>query len=238
MTSAQRDGLKDAALALTEPMIDELIKDISRRIRKAGAITDTAEYQIYRAQALGASKKEVGRRVAEQLTVQEEVISSLFEYVLDKSLAYEDNGSLRQMADSYARMTKSKTAEMLKNLWGTAPDGKVLPLQDAYARALDYAFRETATGVLDMETAIRRAVGPLAKRGCARSSRSPAGALALNTPAAGTSWISWARWTMKCRKLTTICWGATAGRSARMQRARRTTSRSRGGSTAMPNMKP
>ena len=165
MTSAQRDGLKDAALALTEPMIDELIKDISRRIRKAGAITDTAEYQIYRAQALGASKKEVERRVAEQLTVQEEVISSLFEYVLDKSLAYEDNGSLRQMADGYARMTKSKTAEMLKNLWGTAPDGKVLPLQDAYARALDYAFRETATGVLDMETAIRRAVGPLAKRG-------------------------------------------------------------------------
>ena len=102
---------------------------------------------------------------AEQLKLQEEVISSLFEYVLDKSLAYEDNGSLQQMADAYAEMTKSKTAEMLQNLWGTAPDGQVLPLQDAYARALDFAFRETATGVLDMETAIRRAVMPLAKRG-------------------------------------------------------------------------
>ena len=165
MTSAQRDGLRDAALALTEPMIDELVKDISRRIRGAGAITDTAEYQIYRAQALGASKKEVERRVAEQLNLQEEVISSLFEYVLDKSLAYEDNGSLQQMANAYAEMTKNKTAEMLQNLWGTAPDGQVLPLQDAYARALDFAFRETATGVLDMETAIRRAVTPLAKRG-------------------------------------------------------------------------
>lgn len=165
MTSAQRDGLKDAALALTEPMIDDLVKDISRRIRDAGAITDTAEYQIYRAQALGASKKEVERQVAEQLKLQEEVISSLFEYVLDKSLAYEDNGSLQQMADAYAEMTKSKTAEMLQTLWGTAPDGQVLPLQDAYARALDFAFRETATGVLDMETAIRRAVTPLAKRG-------------------------------------------------------------------------
>ena len=164
MTSAQRDGLKDAVLALTEPMIDDLVKDISRRIKGAGAITETAEYQIYRAQALGASKKEVERRVAEQLKLQEEVISSLFEYVLDKSLAYEDNGSL-QMADAYAEMTKSKTAEMLQNLWGTAPDGQVLPLQDAYARALDFAFRETATGVLDMETAIRRAVMPLAKRG-------------------------------------------------------------------------
>lgn len=165
MTSAQRDGLKDAVLALTEPMIDDLVKDISRRIKGAGAITETAEYQIYRAQALGASKKEVERRVAEQLKLQEEVISSLFEYVLDKSLAYEDNGSLQQMADAYAEMTKSKTAEMLQNLWGTAPDGQVLPLQDAYARALDFAFRETATGVLDMETAIRRAVMPLAKRG-------------------------------------------------------------------------
>lgn len=165
MTSAQRDGLKDAVLALTELMIDDLVKDISRRIKGAGAITETAEYQIYRAQALGASKKEVERRVAEQLKLQEEVISSLFEYVLDKSLAYEDNGSLQQMADAYAEMTKSKTAEMLQNLWGTAPDGQVLPLQDAYARALDFAFRETATGVLDMETAIRRAVMPLAKRG-------------------------------------------------------------------------
>lgn len=165
MTSAQRDGLKDAVLALTEPMIDDLVKDINRRIKGAGAITETAEYQIYRAQALGASKKEVERRVAEQLKLQEEVISSLFEYVLDKSLAYEDNGSLQQMADAYAEMTKSKTAEMLQNLWGTAPDGQVLPLQDAYARALDFAFRETATGVLDMETAIRRAVMPLAKRG-------------------------------------------------------------------------
>lgn len=165
MTSAQRDGLKDAALALTEPMIDDLVKDISRRIKGAGAITDTAEYQIYRAQALGASKKEVERQVAEQLKLQEEVISSLFEYVLDKSLAYEDNGSLQQMANAYAEMTKSKTAEMLQTLWGTAPDGQVLPLQDAYARALDFAFRETATGGLDMETAIRRAVTPLAKRG-------------------------------------------------------------------------
>ena len=165
MTSAQRDGLKDAALALTEPMIDDLVKDISRRIKGAGAITDTAEYQIYRAQALGASKKEVDRQVAEQLKLQEEVISSLFEYVLDKSLAYEDNGSLQQMANAYAEMTKSKTAEMLQTLWGTAPDGQVLPLQDAYARALDFAFRETATGGLDMETAIRRAVTPLAKRG-------------------------------------------------------------------------
>ena len=53
MTAEQRAGLSDAALAMTQPCIDELIKDISRRVQKAGAITDTAEYQLYRAQALG-----------------------------------------------------------------------------------------------------------------------------------------------------------------------------------------
>ena len=57
MTAEQRAGLSDAALAMTQPCIDELIKDISRRVQKAGAITDTAEYQIYRAQALGEGKK-------------------------------------------------------------------------------------------------------------------------------------------------------------------------------------
>lgn len=61
MTAEQRAGLSDAALAMTQPCIDELIKDISRRVQKAGAITDTAEYQIYRAQALGEAKRPLSR---------------------------------------------------------------------------------------------------------------------------------------------------------------------------------
>ena len=38
-------------------------------------------------------------------------------------------------------------------------------MQTAYARAMDFAFRQVATGTLDLNTAIRRAVTPLAKRG-------------------------------------------------------------------------
>lgn len=64
MTAEQRAGLSDAALAMTQPCIDELIKDISKRVQKAGAITDTAEYQIYRAQALGEGKKAIEQAVS------------------------------------------------------------------------------------------------------------------------------------------------------------------------------
>ncbi len=165
MTQEQRDGLNDAALALTEPIIEELLKDISRRIKKAGAITDTAEYEIYRAQALGESKKEIAEAIARQLELSEEVIDSLLDYVVDNSAQFEDSEYLQQLSEGYAEVMKTRTAEQLKNLWATAPDGKTVPIQDAYAKALDFAFRQTATGALDLNTAIRRAVGPLAKRG-------------------------------------------------------------------------
>lgn len=165
MTQEQRDGLNDAALALTEPIIEDLLKDISRRIKKAGAITDTAEYEIYRAQALGESKEAMAEAIARQLQISEEVIDSLLDYVVDNSARFEDSEYLQQLSEGYAEVMKTRTAEQLKNLWATAPDGKTVPIQDAYAKALDFAFRQTATGALDLNTAIRRAVGPLAKRG-------------------------------------------------------------------------
>lgn len=165
MTGKQREALSDAALALTQPVIDELLKDIARRIRDTGAITDTAEYQIYRAQALGESKQAIKSAVAKQIGAQETVIDSLFDYVLDCSTPLAANGSLKQIAEGYAKMSRQKTAEQLKNLWADTPQGKVLPIQDAYAKALDFAFRQTVTGALDTETAIRRACAPLAKRG-------------------------------------------------------------------------
>ena len=46
MTATQREGLSDAALALTQPVIDELLKDIARRIKDAGAITDLSLIHI------------------------------------------------------------------------------------------------------------------------------------------------------------------------------------------------
>ena len=162
MTATQREGLSDAALALTQPVIDELLKDIARRIKDAGAITDTAEYQIYRAQALGESKQAIKAAVARQIKAQDKVIDSLFDYILDNSTPLTANGSLKQIAEGYAKMSRQKTAEQLKNLWADTPQGKVLPIQDAYAKALDFAFRQTVTGALDTETAIRRACAPLA----------------------------------------------------------------------------
>lgn len=237
MTAEQRAGLSDAALAMTQPCIDELIKDISRRVQKAGAITDTAEYQIYRAQALGEGKKAIEQAVSKQIGISEEVIASLFEYVADKSLSPDENGSLKRMTEAYTRMTQSKTRELLRDLWADTPDGKVQPLQTAYARAMDFAFRQVATGTLDLNTAISRAVTPLAKRGLRTIEQKSGAALALSTPAGGTSWTNSASWMMKSSTPTMTRWGATAGKSVPTPPAPPTMSRYRGGSTATQNLK-
>lgn len=163
MTQEQRDGLNDAALALTEPIIDELLKDISRRVKKAGAITDTAEYEIYRAQALGESKRAIAQAIARQTEINAEVIDALLDYVVDNSARFEDDAYLQQLTEGYAEVMKTRTAEQLKDLWATAPDGKTVPLQDAYARALDFAFRPNRHGCLGPEHGYspgRGAAGP------------------------------------------------------------------------------
>ena len=235
MTAEQRAGLSDAALAMTQPCIDELIKDISRRVQKAGAITDTAEYQLYRAQALGESKKAIEQAVSKQIGISEEVIASLFEYVADKSLGLDENGSLKRMTEAYTRMTQSKTRELLRDLWADTPEGKVQPLQTAYARAMDFAFRQVATGTLDLNTAIRRAVTPLAKRGLRTIEQKSGRSVGIEY--ACRRWINSASWTMKSSTPTMTRWGATAGKSVPTPPAPPTMSRYRGGSTATLNLK-
>lgn len=165
MTDKQRKVLQDATVMMTEPIIEELIRDICKSILKAGAITDSAEYRIYRAQALGAAKKKIIQEVARQTEINEEVIDSLFEYIKDVSGPVTQNGSMDQIIQGYADLCKKKSSEKLNDLWAPLPDGTAVPVEKAYAHYMDYAFRNVSTGAMDYNTAMRRATAQLAKRG-------------------------------------------------------------------------
>ena len=52
-------GVKEYASEIAQPLRDRLVEDICRRVKEAGAITTTAEYEIYRAEALGMAEKEI-----------------------------------------------------------------------------------------------------------------------------------------------------------------------------------
>lgn len=158
-------GVKEYASEIAQPLRDRLVEDICRRVKEAGAITTTAEYEIYRAEALGMAKKEIKAAIAEQSGINVGAVDMLFGDVLDKTVRFEDNGQLQQLAAAYRQITTQGANRMLKNLWAPGPDGKLYSIREAYDKIMDFAFAQTFSGTTDVNTALRRATKELVKRG-------------------------------------------------------------------------
>lgn len=158
-------GLRDAAAEIAQPLRDWLVADICRRVRDAGAITSTAEYQIWRAEQLGMAEKELRAAVARQTGANRAAIDALFDDLLDKTVRFEENGQLRQLVKAYKAITTQGANRLLKNLWAPGPDGKLYTVREAYDKVMDFAFAQTFSGAADMNTALRQATKELVRRG-------------------------------------------------------------------------
>ena len=159
------EELRKKAAAVSEPIHELLLQDIVRRVRGAGAITSTAEYQIYRAEQLGLAEKEIKKAISEQLRVSDTVIDALFEDMADLTAEFSDNGQLQQLVEAYSTVSRRAAAEDFDNLWAPGPDGKLYTVKEAYGKIMDFAYMQTATGALDYQTAIRRSLKELLQRG-------------------------------------------------------------------------
>ena len=158
-------GVKEYASEIAQPLRDRLVEDICRRVKEAGAITTTAEYEIYRAEQLGLAEKEIKAAIAEQSGINAGAVDMLFGDILDKTVRFEDNGQLQQLAAAYKRITTQGANRLLKNLWAPGPDGKLYSIGEAYDKIMDFAFAQTFSGTTDINTALRRATKELVKRG-------------------------------------------------------------------------
>lgn len=79
------EELRKRAAAIAEPIWETLLRDIVRRVRGAGGITSTAEYQIYRTEQLGLAEKAIKAALAEQLKISDAAIDMLFEELRDET---------------------------------------------------------------------------------------------------------------------------------------------------------
>ena len=148
LTSDQINVLRDSAYAIAQPITEFILKDVARRVAKAGKITDTAAYQIYRAQALGESRKAIEDMLRRQLGITHSGINRLFRDAAKKSYGFdtrgipwaqpfEQNGSLQQIVSAAAALAKKDFTNLTQTLGLTAPDGKPYPLQKAYQKCMD-----------------------------------------------------------------------------------------------------
>jgi hypothetical protein len=178
LTPEQIDAVRLQAEALTRPVVEFLIEDIARRISEAGQLTSTAQYQIWRAQNLGLSQKEIQDRLKKLLNVSEKQIKALLTqsakvgYRFDLSrlptaeaIPFEDNTVIQQIVSAAVEMAQADFSNITQTLGMVDPCGNALPLQKAYQQCMDFAFEKVATGAEDMNSAVRKATKNLADKG-------------------------------------------------------------------------
>ena len=184
LTPEQLQNLPQELTDLYEQLSEFILRDIARRIAKGAQITDTAEYQMYRARSLGLSTDEIAAKIAEingssaaevnRLIREAAAQSDEFDRKMlgaDKGAAIplEDNQQLQKLISAQIAETAGK-CENLTNTMGFADHdflGRVyyLSMTDMYRREMDAAHMKVATGATDYMTAIRQACNKLAASG-------------------------------------------------------------------------
>ena len=184
LTPEQLQNLPQELTDLYDQLSEFILRDIARRIAKGAEITDTAEYQLYRAKSLGLSTDEIAAKIAEingssaseinRLIREAAAQSDEFDRKMlgvDKGAAVplEENAQLQKLISAQIAETAGK-CENLTNTMGFADHdflGRVyyLSMTDMYRREMDFAHMKVVTGATDYMTAIRQDCNKLAASG-------------------------------------------------------------------------
>ena len=184
LTPEQLQNLPQELTDLYDQLSEFILRDIARRIAKGAEITDTAEYQLYRAKSLGLSTDEIAAKIAEingssaseinRLIREAAAQSDEFDRKMlgvDKGAAIplEENAQLQKLISAQIAETAGK-CENLTNTMGFADHdflGRVyyLSMTYMYRQEMDSAHMKVATGATDYMTAIRQACNKLAASG-------------------------------------------------------------------------
>lgn len=177
LTAMQIAALRDAFGRIADPINDFLLDDIARRIAGAGQLTSTAAYQIYRAQQLGLSRRQIKNKLRELLGVNRRTLNELLTQAAEvgydfdiknfpgRAVPFRKNESLQQMVSAAVQLAQDDFTNLTQTLGLVGPDGVAYPLQDAYRKSMDFAFEQVFTGTADYNTAIRQATRNLADQG-------------------------------------------------------------------------
>jgi len=177
LTPDQIDALREGVRKITDPITEYLLRDISRRIAQAGELTSTAAYQIWRAQQLGISQRQIKKELRRLLKLSHKEIrrimyqSAQSGYNLDVSrfpqvqaVPFAQNESLQQIVSAAVKLAQDDFTNITQNIGMVDPFGNALPLQDAYRNCTDFAFKQVITGAASYTEAVRQATRNLSDK--------------------------------------------------------------------------
>lgn len=160
-----------------------IMADVVRRLKSAGVITRTADFQLNRLSDLGYSDQEIKAILKETLQASEDYINAIYdkalktEYIDNESLykavgkefiPFEENSFIQQIVTAAKLQTRNELKNMTKSL-GFAVDersGKEFKdLSQFYHGVLDRAMVDITTGSFDYNTALRKTVQQMTNSG-------------------------------------------------------------------------
>ncbi|MEG2882939.1 MAG: phage minor capsid protein, partial [Christensenella sp.] len=152
----------------------EIINDMARRIAKVGAVTDTAQWQLSRLEAVGAERDYIMHHLNKALNMSEQELIRLFDEAATRSLAVDDaiyhaaGYNPQPLADNaymqqLIRAGLVKTLEEYRNLTLTT----AATATQQFENALDLAYHKVASGGFSYRQAIRDGIRSLTRKGLA-----------------------------------------------------------------------
>ena len=161
-----------------------ILEDIVRRIKKAGKITSTADWQINRLRIIGYSSEDIEKMIKETLKLSYPEVFELYdkviewEYVRNKDIyeqinaeyiPYEENKELQQLVEGFIQQSNEELRNITQSMgfYVDYGNGKLVmtPLADIYQNYLDQAITGVVYGTFDYNTMIRRVVTQLTHSG-------------------------------------------------------------------------
>ena len=163
-------GAADGVVEIYAQVETDIVADITRRIMKTGEITETAAWQIERAQEFGYFQQDVADRLAAATNKSRREINRMMNDAAKKSLAFDDAIyrkagrapppiGVSPALQATLLQGRDTTMALLGNFTKTAGTAATA----AFSTIMDRAFLQNMTGAFDINSVIRNAVRELAR---------------------------------------------------------------------------
>lgn len=184
-TPTEIEALPSAMEQLYRSLQLNIMSDLTERLKANGEeITSAADWQINRLYELGVSKDEIDSLIQSTLDVSNDEIDRIYDEVVKSGYArneelytskgkeyipYAENKQLQQLVKAVKNQTKSEYRNITGSLGFAVRNAdntlSFTPLADFYQRTLDNGLMQIASGAVDYNTVLKKAVKAMTDSG-------------------------------------------------------------------------
>lgn len=184
-TPTEIEALPSAMEQLYRSLQLNIMSDLTERLKTNGKeITSAADWQINRLYELGAGKDEINNLIQSTLDVSDDEIDRIYDEVVKSGYArneelytskgkehipYAENKQLQQLVKAVKNQTKSEYRNITGSLGFAVRNAdntlSFTPLADFYQRTLDNGLMQIASGAVDYNTVLKKAVKAMTDSG-------------------------------------------------------------------------